>query len=143
MPVPRSRVSPIRTNGSGSSVIAAISARSTSGASARGSGLSRLGMSLGNSNRPGARSAQSPQCEVVEEAPQIDDGAFTRSGRDGLRACHSTAPGPNVVVGEEVLDVCPGQLGQTVHCRVLVCQVLGEGDQAVGTQLDRPGSQGR
>ena len=117
MPVPRSRVSPMRANGSGSLLTAAIRSRSMSGASARGNGLSSRGMSPGNSSRPGARSAQPQSGEVVEEAAQVDDGALADHRRHRPVTGDPAAPGPAVVVGEEVLDVVAGQLGQAAHLR--------------------------
>jgi hypothetical protein len=58
-PAPRRTVRPCRANGSASSATAAISAVSTSGVRARGSGWSSFGMSAANSSRRVGASAQS------------------------------------------------------------------------------------
>ncbi len=135
-PVPRSRVRPMRANGSVSRPAAAIRSRSTSGGSARGRGRVETG-DVGGEQQPPARAfGPAPHGEIVEEAAEVDHGAFAEDRGHRLVAGHPATPGPAVVVGQEAFDVCSGQLGQAVHRRVAGGQVLGEGDQAVRAQVD-------
>ena len=78
-----------------------------------------------------------PQRQVVEEAAQVDDGPLADHRGDGLVAGDPAAPGPLVVVSQESLDVLAGELGQAADVRMSGRKILGEHDQAVGTQADR------
>src|SRR5262249_32290961 len=123
MPVPRSTVSPVRANGSASSLMAAIRSRSASGGRARGSGLASRGLVQpgdvrGEQQPPGWPLGPAPQGQVVEEAAQVDDGPLADRRGDGLVAGEAAAPGPLVVVSQEPLDVLAGELGQAADVRV-------------------------
>ena len=87
--------------------------------------VARVQQSLGGALRP------APDGEVAEERPQVHHRPLGHRRGDRLVAGDPAAPRATVVVGQERLEMCSGQLRQPPHLGVRGRQVLAEHDQAV------------
>ena len=84
-----------------------------------------------------------PDCDVVEERPQVTDGPGVMADRDRASGRRDFAlAGPADVVGEELLKVVPPQLAQRGDVGMVVAEPDTEQGQAGGTGLHRLGPQG-
>jgi hypothetical protein len=81
-----------------------------------------------------------PDGDVVEEPPQVTDGAAVMADRDGAaRPGDFALAGSGGVVGEELLEMVPPELTQRGDAGMVLVEPAAEQGQAGGAGLDRLG----
>ncbi len=79
----------------------------------------------------------SPQCDVVEEVPQCENGGVDDRCRHRPVPGEASPPGAGAVPDQELLDVDSFEVGQSGHVWVVLGQERPERDQVVDEPIDR------